>query len=60
MTWPRKCVSASWAVAAMDGILRDKPTLTDAFDGANSAIACIMAAESIQTGEKRTVPVYRR
>ena len=41
-------------------ILNDKPTLVDAFDGANSAIGCILAAEAIRTGEKKKVPVYQR
>ncbi|MEW6358513.1 MAG: Gfo/Idh/MocA family oxidoreductase [Planctomycetota bacterium] len=44
----------------MDCILNDKPTLTDAFDGANSAIACILAAEAIRTREKKRAPIYRR
>jgi len=44
----------------MECILEGKPTLVDAFDGANSAIACILAAEAIRTGEKKRVPIYKQ
>lgn len=44
----------------MDCIVNNKPTICDAFDGANSAIACILAAEAIRTGEKQKAPVYKR
>jgi len=44
----------------IDCILNDKPPLTDAIDGANSAIACILAAEAIRTGEPKAVPIYTR
>ncbi len=41
-------------------ILEDRPTLVDAFEGANSAIACITAAESAERGERLAVPQYLR
>ncbi len=44
----------------MDCILNDKPTLVDAFDGANSAIGVLMAAEAIRSGKIQEVPIYRR
>jgi len=40
-------------------IIEDAPTLTDAFDGANSAAATIMAAESILSGRPEAVPVFQ-
>lgn len=41
-------------------IQEDTPTLVDAFSGANSAAATIMAAEAINTGRRQTIPVYER
>lgn len=41
-------------------IQEDKPTLVDAFSGANSAAATIMAAQAVRTGQKQAVPVFRR
>ncbi len=42
----------------LECIIEDKPTLTDAFDGANSAAATIMAAESILSGRPEPVPIF--
>ncbi len=42
----------------LECIIEDKPTLVDAFSGANSAAATIMAAEAIRTGEKQRVPIF--
>jgi len=42
----------------LECIIEDEPTLTDAFDGANSAAATIMAAESILSGRPEPVPVF--
>ena len=44
----------------LECLREDKPTLVDAFNGANSAAATIMAAEAIRTGEVQRVPVYAR
>jgi len=41
-------------------IIEDRPTRCDAFDGANSAAATIMAAESIRSGRPEAVPIYSR
>jgi len=43
----------------LDCIIEDGPTLTDAFDGANSAAATIMAAESILSGRPEKVPIFK-
>ena len=40
-------------------IQEDKPTLVDAFEGANSAAATIMAAEAIRTREPQSVPDFK-
>ena len=42
----------------LECILEDQPTLVDAFDGANSAAACIVAAQAAETGETLGVPQY--
>ena len=44
----------------LDCIIEDKPTLVDAFNGANSAAATVMADEAIRTGELQRVPDYRQ
>ncbi len=44
----------------LDCIEQDRPTLVDAFSGANSAVATVCAAEAIAEGQRMTVPVYRR
>jgi predicted dehydrogenase len=41
-------------------ILEDKPTLVDAFDAANSAAACIVAAQAAAAGRTLRVPQYAR
>lgn len=41
-------------------ILEDRPTLVDAFSGANSAAAVLTVARAIETGQKQQVPTYRR
>lgn len=41
-------------------ILEDRPTLVDAFEGANSTIAVIVGAEAATQGVKLPVPQYRR
>ncbi|MCE5219160.1 Gfo/Idh/MocA family oxidoreductase [bacterium] len=43
----------------VESILEDKPTRSDAFSGANSAAATIMAAEAIAAGKVLRVPNYR-
>ena len=42
----------------LECIATDTPTLVDAFDGANSAAACIVAAEAADTGKTLQVPQY--
>ncbi len=44
----------------LTAILEDGPTLVDAFSGANSAAAIIMAAEAIATGRRQSIPTYER
>ncbi len=44
----------------LDCILEDKPTLVDAFEGANSAVAMIVATEAIETGQALAVPHFER
>jgi len=44
----------------LDCIINDKPTLVDAFDGANSAAACIVGAQAAATGATLPVPEYVR
>lgn len=41
-------------------IQEDTPTLVDAFSGANSAAATIMAAEAVRTGRPQAIPTYER
>ena len=42
----------------LDCIIQDKPTLVDAFEGASSAVATILAVEAIMTGEPQAVPRF--
>ena len=42
----------------LECIIEDRPTLVDAFDGANSAAACIVVAQAAETGETLPVPQY--
>ena len=44
----------------LECILDDRPTLVDAFDGANSAAACIVGAQAAASGETLPVPQYGR
>ena len=44
----------------LECILEDKPTLVDAFDGANTAAACIVGAQAAETGQTLKVPQYGR
>lgn len=44
----------------LDCILQDKPPLVDAFEGANSAAAMIVATEAIETGRTLPVPYFQR
>ncbi len=44
----------------LECIMEDKPTLVDAFEGANSAVATIMAVEAVETGEPKQVPRFAR
>ncbi|HUS79859.1 MAG TPA: Gfo/Idh/MocA family oxidoreductase [Armatimonadota bacterium] len=44
----------------MAAIVEDRQPRCDAFDGANSAAATVMAAESILSGRPEPVPVYAR
>ena len=42
----------------LECIIEDKPTLVDAFSGANSAAGTIMAAEAIESGQIQKVPLF--
>jgi len=44
----------------LDCIIHDKPTLVDAFAGANSAAAMILATEAVETGKVLAVPYFER
>ncbi len=44
----------------LECIIEDKPALVDAFDGANSAAACIVGAQAAETGQTLRVPQYER
>jgi predicted dehydrogenase len=42
----------------LDCISNDKPTLVNAFEGANSAAAMILATEAVETGKVLAVPFF--
>lgn len=44
----------------VDCILNDKPPIVDAFEGANSAAAMIVATEAVETGRALPVPHFAR
>ena len=44
----------------LDCIIHDKPTLVNAFEGANSAAAMIVATEAVETGKVLGVPFFAR
>lgn len=44
----------------LDCIIHDRPPLVDAFEGANSAAAMIVATEAVETGQVLPVPRFER
>lgn len=44
----------------LDCIINDRPTLVNAFEGANSAAAMILATEAVETGKVLEVPYFSR